>query len=427
MRVQMRGGVVAWVSAMFLLMVSVAGPMGAQVLPDPDGKEADMRKPVQVYILMGQSNMLGFGNQDVLKGIAAEKYPYLVDDAGAWTVRKDVRNVFVMCSGNSPAKDQQNNWMTIERNIGPEIGIGHHLGEVTDAPVLILKSCIGNRSLGWDLLPPGSEAYEYNGKLEPGYRGTPDDPRGNTGGDMSKGWYAGCQYDGDIAAAKKVLENLDTYYPGAKEYEVVGFFWWQGDKDMRNPAHAERYGKNLVQLIRALRKDFDNPDAFFVTASLGQTVMGAKSGDGLILDAMKAVAESDHEELKGKVGFVYTNPLSKGGSSSGHYNGNPETYMNVGEAMGKAMVELLKSKNNAKGDKKTDKDADDKEAGPGKPAALGEQAMRTWTSKSGSMITGKLIAIERGQIVLELENGSKRKYGKSSFSAEDQAYIEQFE
>jgi hypothetical protein len=34
--------------------------------------------------------------------------------------------------------------------------------------------------------------------------------------------------------------------------------------------------------------------------------------------------------------------LSKGGSSSSHYNGNPETYMNVGEAMGKAMVELLK-------------------------------------------------------------------------------------
>lgn len=25
---------------------------------------------------------------------------------------------------------------------------------------MILKSCIGNRSLGWDLLPPGSERYE---------------------------------------------------------------------------------------------------------------------------------------------------------------------------------------------------------------------------------------------------------------------------
>jgi hypothetical protein len=313
------------------------------VLPDPDGKEADMTKPVQVYILMGQSNMLGFGNPNALKTVAqAGSYPYLLDDAGEWTVRKDVRNVFVMCSGNSPAKDQQNDWMTIQRNIGPEIGIGHHVGHVTDAPVLILKSCIGNRSLGWDLLPPGSETYEHGGKTQPGYRGTPEDPDGDTGGDMAKGWYAGCQYDGDVAAAKKVLENLDTYYPGAKEYEVAGFFWWQGDKDMRVPAHYERYEKNLIQLIKALRKDFNAPDAKFVTASLGQTEKGSKGGDGVILDAMEAVSKSSDPELKGKVGFVYTHPLSKGGSSSGHYNGNPETYMNVGEAMGKAMVELLK-------------------------------------------------------------------------------------
>jgi len=313
-----------------------------EILPDPDGKDADMSKPVQVYILLGQSNMLGFGKATTLKGIAAEKYPYLVDDAGEWTVRKDVRNTFVMCSGNSPAKDQQNNWLTVERNIGPEIGIGHYLGEVTDAPVLILKSCIGNRSLGWDLLPPGSEPYEYDGKEQPGYRGTPDNPGGDTGGDMSKGWYAGCQYDGDIAAAKKVLENLDKYYPGAKEYEVAGFFWWQGDKDMRNPAHYERYEQNLIQLIKALRKDFNAPQAKFVTASLGQTKKGKGGGDGKILDAMEAVSKSDDPELQGQVGFVYTNPLSKGGSSSGHYSGNPETYMNVGEAMGKAMVELLK-------------------------------------------------------------------------------------
>jgi hypothetical protein len=325
------------------LSLALAGASTAETkLPDPDGKPADMTKPVQVYILMGQSNMLGFGKPDVLKGIAAEKYPYLVDDAGEWTVRKDVRNVFVMCSGNSPAKDQQNDWMTIQRNIGPEIGIGHHLGNVTEAPVMILKSCIGNRSLGWDLLPPGSEPYEHGGKMQPGYRGTPEDPDGDTGGDMSKGWYAGCQYDGDVAAAKKVLENLDTYYPGAKEYEVAGFFWWQGDKDMRNPAHFERYEKNLTQLIKALRKDFNAPDAKFVTASLGQTVKGSTGGDGVILNAMEAVSKSEDPELKGKVAFVYTHPLSKGGSSSGHYGGNPETYMNVGEAMGAAMVELIK-------------------------------------------------------------------------------------
>jgi hypothetical protein len=34
--------------------------------------------------------------------------------------------------------------------------------------------------------------------------------------------------------------------------------------------------------------------------------------------------------------------LSLGGSGNSHYNGNAETYMNVGEAMGRAMTGLLK-------------------------------------------------------------------------------------
>ncbi len=41
------------------------------------------------------------------------------------------------------------------------------------------------------------------------------------------------------------------------------------------------------------------------------------------------------------IAAVYTHPLSKGSSSRSHYGGNAETYMNVGEAMGKAMVKLL--------------------------------------------------------------------------------------
>jgi hypothetical protein len=49
-----------------------------------------------------------------------------------------------------------------------------------------------------------------------------------------------------------------------------------------------------------------------------------------------------YPELRGNVATVYTHPLSKGGSSGGHYDGNAETYMNVGEAMGEAMAKFLK-------------------------------------------------------------------------------------
>ena len=35
-----------------------------------------------------------------------------------------------------------------------------------------------------------------------------------------------------------------------------------------------------------------------------------------------------------------------GGTSGAHYGDNPETYMNVGQAMGAAMVNLLKGEGN---------------------------------------------------------------------------------
>lgn len=58
-----------------------------------------------------------------------------------------------------------------------------------DAPVLLIKACIGNLSLGWDLLPPGSEPYESGGKTVPGYRGTPGNPKGN-GEKVGGEWFA---------------------------------------------------------------------------------------------------------------------------------------------------------------------------------------------------------------------------------------------
>ena len=322
-------------------------------LPDPDGKPADMTKPVQVFILMGQSNMLGFGKIGAadkpgsLTHAVKEKgkYPYLVDDAGNWTERKDVRNVRVMGSGTGDMRVFNNEWMTIKGgNIGPEIGIGHYVGHVTDAPVLILKSCIGNRSLGWDLLPPGSEQFEQDGMIYAGYKDSPDKwEKGETPKPI--GWYAGMQYDGDIANAKKVLAELDKYYPGAKGYEIAGFFWWQGDKDRYNAAHAGRYEQNLVRLIKTLRKDFDAPNAKFVCATLGQTAKGAEGTEGQILDAQLAVdgKNGKYPEFKGNVATVYSNPLCHGGASNGHYGGNAKTYMDIGEAMGRAMVELLKN------------------------------------------------------------------------------------
>lgn len=340
-----------------LLALFLTLPAAADDLPDPDGKEADVSKPVKVYILMGQSNMLEMGKvagdtDGALEHAVKSKdlYPFLVDDAGAWTVRQDVRNVAVMGSGG-PGKNQvrKNDWLQVAGGkIGVEIGIGHHMGHAHDEPVLILKSAIGNRSLGWDLLPPGSPSYEFtdpkDGKtyVYAGYGETP--LRWEKGTEPAPiGWTAGVQYAGDIARAKEVLSDLDTYYPGAKGYEIAGFFWWQGDKDRYDAGHAQKYEENLVNLIKQLRKEFEAPNAKFVCATLGQTDKdNAEGNEKYIIEAQFAVSDpGKHPEFKGAVATVYTHPLSKGGASNGHYGGNAETYMNVGLGMGEAMVGLL--------------------------------------------------------------------------------------
>ena len=131
-------------------------------------------------------------------------------------------------------------------------------------------------------------------------------------------WAAGIQYDGDIYRANSVLGNLSSFYPGAKCYEVAGFFWWQGDRDSRDMGLATLYEKNLVRLIKQLRVQYGSPNAKFVTASLGQTKQGDTGGGGLILDAMENVANAaKYPEFKGNVAAVYTHPLEHSPGSSG--------------------------------------------------------------------------------------------------------------
>lgn len=214
------------------LALLTTSSLRAADLPDPDGKPADVTKPVKVFLIMGQSNTLEMGAVKGDKEGALEKaikgeslYPFLVDDTGAWTIRKDVRNVGVMQKGDS-MNVYRNDWLTISGNkIGIEIGIGHQLGNAISEPVMLLKSSIGNRSLGWDLLPPGSERFTYDftdktgmktTKVVAGYKDKPDmwdaDPAKGVATEPQPwvdkngkpvNWYAGKQWDDDIANAKK--------------------------------------------------------------------------------------------------------------------------------------------------------------------------------------------------------------------------------
>jgi predicted Ser/Thr protein kinase len=325
-------------------------------LPRPDGKPADMTKPVQVFILMGDGAMLGARsiNPENTKGTLSylakkeKKYPHLLDDQGKWTKRNDVRYAKVVHFPEG-SKDQMS-WLSVgEPEIGTELQIGHILGEALDAPVLLLKSCNGNRSLGWDLLPPGSERFTVNGTTYAGYKDTPEKwVEGQAKNAAGFSWYAGKQYDMDVARAKAALANIGDYYPGAQDYQIAGFLWWQGYRDQQDPVHVQRHEQNLVNLIKAVRKEFDAPDAPFVLATVG--IQGGTSSGPLkqIAEAQLAVADPrKHPEFAGRVKTVevrdfWRGPSESPGGKDVEFHKNAGTFMDVGNALGWAMLEFLK-------------------------------------------------------------------------------------
>ncbi len=327
----------------------------------PDGKTPDAKKKLKVFILMGQSNMVGMGDiqpeekPGTLTHLTQtdKKYPFLVDDAANWTVRKDVYYYDARLKKGSYLSALSNNG----KSIGPELGFGFVIGQQLDEPVLILKSCIGNRSLGWDLLPPGSERFtaemtERSGKKViktfAGYKDTPDawvegQPK------KTNDWYAGKQYDVDLANAKDALKNLAKIYPDyqGQGYEIAGFVWWQGHKDHFSQVYADRYELNLVNLIKQLRKDSAAPNAKFVLATgcgnPGRTGLGLQ-----IAEAQLAVADAKkHPEFVGNVrcfdsrDFWRTATVSPNPKQDYHYYHNAETYLEVGLGLGWAMTDLI--------------------------------------------------------------------------------------
>jgi alpha-galactosidase len=279
------------------------------------------------------------------------KFPHLVDDAGNWTVRNDVWYKGVVTA-------TANKWLSVgcgsgSNTIGPELQFGHIMGYYHDEPVIILKASQGNRSLGWDILPPGSKRFTHEGRTYAGYNDsipswTADDP----GKEVN--WYAGKQYDDFVRETHAVLDNFSTHFPQYKDqgYEIAGFVWWQGHKD-GNPAHASRYELNLVHFLKTIRAEFKVPEAPFVIATIGFNGWEMAGPHLRVANAQLAVSgeKGKYPEFAGNVLTVEIRDFWKDESVSPrnqgfHYNQNAETYMLVGDALGRGMVQLLTDQKN---------------------------------------------------------------------------------
>ncbi|HEX5790532.1 MAG TPA: sialate O-acetylesterase [Luteolibacter sp.] len=249
------------------------------------------------------------------------KFLHLVDDKGAWTLRHDVLYTDPRLSA-TPATFPLSPTANNGRTFGPELGFGSVIGTFHDEQVLLIKSAIGNRSLAWDYRPPSS-----------GYS-------------VPENTFEGYEYRALVKNVRDTLARIDQVVPGysGQGYEIAGFCWFQGHKDADSTKEA--YEKNLVNLIQDLRKEFNTPKMPAVVATVGFLGYPLASSWQGVWEAQMAVGDpKQHPEFAGTVASVDTRDFWRDSEESPknqyyHYNWNAETYLLVGEAMGRAMVRL---------------------------------------------------------------------------------------
>lgn len=304
-------------------------PTQSLAKPEP---AAAARPPLKVFILAGQSNMEGHG---VIKGrpgqkgtletlsrdpASAARYKHLLDEDGTWVVRADVWIRFYDHKGNLAVGG-----FAGRGAIGPELAFGWGVGDYLDERVLLIKFGPGGTSLAGPWRPPSSGAA----------------------GEKPRGPGVGDEYDKMIAGVKRQLANLKADFPDYddKGYEIVGFGWHQGWNDGCSANLVAEYEKNMANFIRDVRKDLGVPKMPFVIAGSGFGGWGQTIGRRLgVMKAQEAVAQYD--EFKGNVTYIETRGFFRDGDVSPrpiryHWCCNAETYYLIGDAMGKAMVELL--------------------------------------------------------------------------------------
>ncbi len=317
-------------------------------------------KPVKVFVLAGQSNMVGQGSIRLMEyQLEASKTDGLFDHwregDDQWATRNDVWVKFRDRAGKLTVGGYAGNG-----RIGPELEFGRVLGDHYEQPVLLIKTAWGGKSLFVDFRPPSAglpPAEVLAGLLHGLQRRNPD----ATPEDAKA--LCGHYYREMIAEVEHTLANLGELFPEyeGQGYELEGFVWFQGWNDMINTDYTDAYAENMARFIRDVRKDLKAPRLPFVIGQLG--VDGVKNDLNPKTVAFKEAQAraAALPEFKGNVAIVPTDVFwdteaeavfAKGwrenleewktvGDDYGyHYLGSVKTFCKIGKAFAEAMLAM---------------------------------------------------------------------------------------
>ena len=180
--------------------------------------------PVRVFILAGQSNMEGHGFVAaepkrnggrgsleflVKEAATAQRFAPLVDAAGQWRTRDDVRVSYLDRQGPLTV-----GYGARPEMIGPELGFGWVMGDALQEPVLLIKCAWGGKSLAVDFRPPsaGKPPYSLGEKVDAAIE---QDPA-----------LVGKYYRETLTLTKAALASIKDLVPGSDgRYVLSGFAW----------------------------------------------------------------------------------------------------------------------------------------------------------------------------------------------------------
>jgi len=296
----------------------------------------DAATPLQIFLLAGQSNMVGMGSLEHLDLLvhnnnSRNEYRDALWNGTGYKICHNVVVKFEARHGYLTAGPDSG--FAAPGHFGPELMFGWTLGEhFSNETILLIKTAYGGRSLAVDFRPPASGEPSY-GHEHPSHFG----------------W----EYRQMITDILDTLGKLSRIIPGytnEQGYVLSGFVWFQGWNDMLNWPTVNEYGFNLANLIRDVRLDLDAPSLPVIVGELG--MHGVDPGKGRWVPRVSAMRAHQHSvtllpEFRNNTLFVRTAPyaVSNGTHYNGgyHYFGRADTYFHIGQAFGRGMIELTEN------------------------------------------------------------------------------------
>ena len=242
-------------------------------------------QPLQVFILAGQSNMQGHAKITTFEHIGMDPATKsMLDEMQSADGRPTVCDrVWISSIGCSEA--EQTGKLTAgfgaSQNgpkIGPEFTFGLTMQKLTDAPILIIKTAWGGKSLNTDFRPPSAGPYVFNeAQLATMKKQGKDVAAIKAAKEKETGVY----YRLMVEHVKTVLADIKRVVPSydaAQGYELAGLVWFQGWNDMVDsgtypnrdkPGGYDAYSTAMAHFIRDVRKDLHTPKLPFVIGVMG--------------------------------------------------------------------------------------------------------------------------------------------------------------